>query len=60
MIANSELRDDLDSYKTNYNPKGKHFVISMPFLDEKLFETTNSDDHNEYTFKFYSNILTSS
>ena len=47
MIANSELRDDLDTVKTRYNPKGSHFVISMPYLDESLFQTSNSDDYSE-------------
>jgi hypothetical protein len=47
MIANSELRDDLDSFKTRYNPKGSHYAISMPYLDESIFQTSNSDDYNE-------------
>ncbi len=41
MIANSELRDDLDLAIARYNPKSGHFIISMPNMSEDLYHASN-------------------
>jgi len=41
MIANSNLRDDLDAFTTKYNPKSGHIAINMPTIDTSVF-TVNS------------------
>lgn len=42
MIAQSDLRDDLDLVMARYNPKSSHFVISMPQFDTSVFDAQNS------------------
>ncbi len=41
MIANTELRDDLDLAMARYNPKSGHFIISMPNMGEDLYHASN-------------------
>ena len=38
MIANSELRDDLDLFMARYNPSSSHLAISMPTVAESIFD----------------------
>ena len=40
MIANSQVRDDLDLVSACYNPKAGHIAINMPSVGRDLFEST--------------------
>lgn len=40
MIANSQVRDDLDLVSACYNPKAGHIAINMPSVGIDLFEPT--------------------
>lgn len=38
MIAEANLRDDLDLVYTRYSPKKNHLLIGLPKFDNKLFD----------------------
>lgn len=54
MIANSQLRDDLDLVSTHYNPKAGHVAINMPSIDQSYF---NSDSSIYYAFDESESVL---
>ena len=48
MIANSNLRDDLDSADIVYNPESKHINATIPSLDLSSLKPGKSFDYRNY------------
>lgn len=48
MIADSELRDDLDDVNEKYNPKSKRITVLIPEITLTMFDATHENNHHYY------------